>query len=673
MVISGDAERLVRGLFVIQDLGPQTLKGLPRPIPAYQVSGATGVRERLDLLGADNLTPFIGRDAELGLLLEEWEQVRSGHGRVVLISGEPGIGKSRLTRALREGFARTSHTWLEAQCSPWSENTAFYPVIELHRRLFGIRDQDPPEETLARFEAALEDAGLAVDEALPLFAALHGILLPEERQPQPMSREAQRRKTLETLCEWVVRLGHEHPVVLLIEDVQWIDPSTAELVEDMIDQCAERPLLLLFTHRPDYSPAWAAKAQLAIRLDPLVEDEASRIVEDVAAGAGLPPERMLEIVARSEGVPLYLEELTKAVLESASAPFTTPATLRDSLMSRLDRLGPAKELALLASVIGREFSYPLIAAASPDEEPGLRAGLAQLVESELVFQVGEPPDARYRFKHALIRDEAYQSLFRSARRQYHERIGQTLEAQFPQEAEARPELVAHHFLEAGDSGKGVQYLTMAARRAVTTSANVEAVHAADQALDVLSGWPESAQRSQLEMALFTLRGVALIAIRGYASDEVQDTFARARELANTTGESPQLVPVLHGLWLFHMVRGDRGPTHELADQLLEIAEASDDTTARLFGLTVAGIQRFFEGRFEPAVDVRRARLRAVRTAPPQPARRHVLARYRRRRARERSHVSLVPRLPGPCASPRPGGRRSRRGTPGIRSRSRAST
>ena len=601
VVISGDSERLVRGVFVLHDLGPQTLKGLPRPIPAYQVSGATGVRERLDLLGADNLTPFIGRDAELGQLLEEWEQVRSGHGRVVLISGEPGIGKSRLTRALRDELAGASHTWLEAQCSPWSENTAFYPVIELHRRLFGVRDQDPAEETLARFEAALVDAGLAVDEALPLFAALHGVPLPEDRQPQPMSREAQRRKTLETLCEWVIGLGREHPVVLLIEDVQWIDPSTAELVEDMIARCSERPLFLLFTHRPDYAPAWAAHAQLAIRLDPLVEDDASRIVEDVAAGAGLPPERMLEIVARSEGVPLYLEELTKAVLESASGPSTTPATLRDSLMSRLDRLGLAKELALLASVIGREFSYPLIAAASADDEPRLRAGLAQLVESELVFQVGEPPDARYRFKHALIRDEAYQSLFRSARGQYHERIGQTLEAQFPHEAEARPELVAHHFLEAGDSARGVQYLAMAARRAVTTSANVEAIHAADQALEVLSGWPESAQRSELEMSLFTLRGVALIAIRGYASDEVQDTFARARELANMAGGGPQLVPVLHGLWLFHMVRGDRGATHDLADQLLAIAEVSDDTTEQLFGLTVGGIQRFFEGRFQDAV------------------------------------------------------------------------
>ena len=342
-------------------------------------------------------------------------------------------------------------------------------------------------------------------------------------------------------------------------------------------------------------------------------------------------------------------------------------------MSRLDRLGPAKELALLASVIGREFSYPLIAAASPDDEPRLRAGLAQLVESELVFQVGEPPDARYRFKHALIRDEAYQSLFRSARRQYHERIGQTLEAQFPHEAEARPELVAHHFLEAGDSARGVQYLAMAARRAVTTSANVEAIHAADQALEVLSGWPESAQRSQLEMSLFTLRGVALIAIRGYASDEVQDTFARARELANMAGGGPQLVPVLHGLWLFHMVRGDRGATHDLADQLLAIAEVSDDTTEQLFGLTVGGIQRFFEGRFQDAVGLRRARLRAVRAGASQPARRHVLARYCRRRARERSRVSLVPRLPRPRASARPRGRRSRRGTAGIRSRSRAST
>ena len=400
---------------------------------------------------------------------------------MVLISGEPGIGKSRLTRALREELTGASHTWLEAQCSPWSENTAFYPVIELHRRLLGIRDQDPPEETLARLEAALEDAGLAVDEALPLFAALHGIPLPEERQPPPMSREAQRRKTLETLCEWVIRLGHERPVVFLIEDVQWIDPSTAELVEDMIDQC----------RRAAFAAAVHAPSRLLTRLgragaagDPARPDW-SRTRRAASSRTsrpehGLPPERMLEIVARSEGVPLYLEELTKAVLESASAPFTTPATLRDSLMSRLDRLGPAKELALLASVIGREFSYPLIAAASPDEEPGLRAGLAQLVESELVFQVGEPPDARYRFKHALIRDEAYQSLFRSARRQYHERIGQTLEAQFPHEAEARPELVAHHFLEAGDSGKGVQYLTMAARRAVTTSANVEAIHAADR-------------------------------------------------------------------------------------------------------------------------------------------------------------------------------------------------
>ncbi len=285
VVISGDSERLVRGLFVLQDLGPQTLKGLPRPIPAYQVSGATGVRGRLDLLGADNLTPFIGRDSELRSLLEEWEQVAAGHGRVASISGEPGIGKSRLTRALREELTGASHTWLEAQCSPWSENTAFYPVIDLHRRLLGVRDQDPPEETLARLEAALEDAGLAVDEALPLFAALHGVPLPEDRQPPPMSREAQRRKTLETLCDWVLRLGHERPVVFLIEDVQWIDPSTAELVGLLIEQLAERPLLLLFTHRPDYTPPWAA--QLTVRLERLVEDEARRIVEDVASGDGL--------------------------------------------------------------------------------------------------------------------------------------------------------------------------------------------------------------------------------------------------------------------------------------------------------------------------------------------------------------------------------------------------
>jgi class 3 adenylate cyclase/predicted ATPase len=616
VVVSGDSERLVRGLFVTEDLGPQRVKGLSRPIAAYRVAGATGVRGRLGGLGEAGLTPFVGREAELRRLLEAWEETRRGSGRVVVVSGEPGIGKSRLVRALWERSGDAPPVWLEAQCSPWTENTAFYPVIELHKRLLGIRDQDAAAEKLSRFETALLEAGLPADEALPVVAALHGIPLPDDRQPPPLSREAQRRKTLETLSEWLLRLARQRPVVLLVEDVQWIDPSTAELVGRVLERVAERPLLLLFTHRPDHAPPWTVKEQVAIRLERLSEDEARRVVEEVASVGSFPRERLAEIVVRAEGVPLYLEELTKAVVESAASrdphdhppgaprrdPLTIPATLRDSLMARLDRLGPAKALALLASAIGREFSYALLAAASPGEEHALRTRLAQLVESELVFQMGEPPDATYRFKHALIRDEAYQSLIRSTRRQYHAQISAALEATFPEETAARPELVAHHFLEAGDSDKGVLYLTMAARRAVMTSANVEAIHNAQRALDVLGGRPASPGRSQLEMALCTLRGVALIATRGYASDEVQDTFARARELASEVGDSPQLVPVLHGLWLFHMVRGDRRATSELADQLLAIGESSDDPTARLFGLTVAGIQRFFEGRFEPAID-----------------------------------------------------------------------
>ena len=614
VVISGDSERLVRGLFVTQDLGPQQLKGIARQVDAYRVAGATGVRGRLELLGAANLMPFVGRDDELERLLDEWSSACAGHGRVVAVTGEPGIGKSRLTRALRESFADASTTWVEAQCSPWTEDTAFYPVIELHRRLLGVRDQDAPEETLSRFERALHDAGLETDDALSLLAALHGIPMPEETSPPPMSREAQRRRTLETLCDWLLGMSHDRPSVILVEDVQWIDPSTAELVERVIQQIAERPVLLLLTHRPDYAPPWPLSAP-AIRLDRLVRNEAMRIVEEVASAQGLPPERMIEIVVRAEGVPLYLEELTKAVLESSAASESDstdaeappsapviPATLRDSLMARLDRLGPAKEVAQLAAVIGREFSYELIAAAFPGDDFALRARLAKLVESELVLEISEPPDAAYRFKHALIRDEAYESLVRSARRQYHTQIGETLESRFPHETSTRPELVAHHFLEAGDNDKGVLYLTTAARRAVLTSANVEAIHHADHALDVLDHWPASGRRSQLEMALCTLRGAALIATRGYASEEVQRTFGRARELASSAGDSPQLAPALHGLWLFHMVRGDRRPAHELADQLLAIGEGSDDTTARLFGLTVAGIQSFFEGRFQPAVD-----------------------------------------------------------------------
>jgi class 3 adenylate cyclase/predicted ATPase len=615
VVVSADSERLVHGLFATESLGPQRLKGFSHPIAAYRVLAATGVRGRLDLVGANNLTSFIGRDREVRRLLHEWEHVRAGRGRVVVIAGEPGIGKSRLTRAFHDQVSRASHSWLEAQCSEWTENTAFYPVIELHRRLIGVESQDPPAERLVRLEAALRDGGLVVEAALPAFAALHGIELSEDRRPRQMSREAQRRKTLETLSEWLLRLARERPLVLLIEDVQWIDPSTAELVELLAVKISELPLLLLLTQRADSAPLSAVGTHLVIQLDRLAESEATRVIDEIAPAESLSRERVKEIAVRAEGVPLYLEELTKAVLESvtvdserqsatgeASTLSAIPATLRDSLMARLDRLGPAKDLALVASVVGRQFSFKLLVETSYSAKPALRTHLQQLVESELVIQIGQPRDETYRFKHALIRDEAYQSLVRSSRREYHARVGEALERCFPEETATRPELAAHHFLEAGNSEKGVHYLAVAARSSVGSSANVEAVHHADRALEELAHWPASSTRRELELGLCTLRGAALIAIRGYASEEVQRTFARARELVSAVGKSPQLAPVLHGLWLFHMVRGDREATRKLADQLMALAENSEDATARLFALTVAGIQGFFEGQFQSAFD-----------------------------------------------------------------------
>jgi class 3 adenylate cyclase/predicted ATPase len=616
VVISEATLRLVRGLFSTEDLGPRSLKGFARPVSAYRVLGPTGLRGRFVPFDEAGLTAFIDRVEPLRALLDVWEETRRGSGRVAVISGEPGIGKSRLARALRERFADDPHLWLEAQCSPWTENTAFYPVIELNKRLLALGDTGTPTEKLSRFETALDGVGLAVDENLPLVAALHGIPLPEGRQAPALSREAQRRKTLEMLCAWLLRLGRERPVVLFVEDVQWIDPSTAELIGQVLEHVAEQPLLVLLTHRSGFTLPWTAERAVEVSLDRFGEDEAMRVVEEVVSGGSFPTERLAELVVRGEGVPLYLEELTKAAIESTTAhdtaggapraqptqPVTIPATLRDSLMSRLDRLGTAKEVALLASVIGREFTYPLLAAASQGEEPTLRTHLERLVDSELVFQMGEPPDATYRFKHALIRDEAYQSLIRTARRRYHLQVATALEAKFPGETAARPELVGNHFIEGGDTEKGVLYLMMAARRAVTTSANVEALRHAERALEVLATQPASPARSQMEMALCTIRGGALIALRGYASPEVQQTFAQARDRASELGDSPQLVPVLHGLWLFHMVRGDRRETVELADQLLAIAESSEDLTARLFGLTVAGIQRFFEGRFQPSIE-----------------------------------------------------------------------
>jgi class 3 adenylate cyclase/predicted ATPase len=613
IVASEATLRLVQGLFLTRFLGEQELKGLPRPVPAFEVIQASGVRSRLD---APSAIEMVGREQELGLLLDRWEQVREGSGQAVLLSGEAGVGKTRLVLAFRERLAEgTPHTWLECRCSPYTQDSALYPVTELLHQALAFTPSDGPAEKRRQLEAALRWAGFQLEEALPLMAELLVLGPVADYAPLELSPEARRRRTLEILSEWLLRLGNVQPVVLLFEDLQWADPSTLELLNAILEQIPTASVLALYSHRPEFRPPWTPRSQVTpILLSRFTRRQARQMIECIAGPGSLPEPWLQEIVRRADGVPLFVEELTKAVIESsllagrdgAGAPDLTveiPATLQDPLMARLDQLGPVKELAQLCSCIGREFSYWLLLALEPRTEEELREVLARAVRSELFYQRGAPPSATYVFKHALIQEAAYQTLVMAARRRYHQRIAETLAARFPEFVAQEPELLARHFSEAGDPERALPWWQRAAQRAIERSAHVEAARHVEHALHALESLPETPERHQQELELRTLLGVALMTTRGYGAHAVADCFARARELSQGLGDSPRLVPILFGLWLFYMVRADRAATAGVSDELLALARRLGDDGLLLEANSAAGVTASWQARHAEAVDV----------------------------------------------------------------------
>ncbi len=588
LVISDATARLVQGYFVCQDLGMQPLRGVAEPIAVYRVLSESGATSRLDVAQTRGLTPLVGREQEVGLLLERWEQAKAGHGQVVLLSGEAGIGKSRLVQMLKEHVANEPHVRWECRSLPYYQNTALYPLIELWQRTLQWQQDETLDEKFAKLEQTLRQYRLPLEETVPLFAPLLSLPLPEDRySPLNLSPQRQRQKTLETIVAILLELAERQPVLFILEDLHWTDPTTLELLNLLIDQTPTASLLMLLTCRPSFQPAWHHRSYVSeITVNRLSHAQVEQIVTCVTDGKTLPKEVIQQIIAKTDGVPLFVEEITKAILESGqlkaidghyelTGSFTTltiPATLQDSLMARLDRLVTAKAVAQYAAVIGRQFSYELLSTVSQLDEVTLQRELGRLVEAEIVYHRGIPPQATYTFKHALIQDAAYQSLLKSTRQQYHQRIAEVLEAQFPETAEGQPELLAHHFTEAGLIERAVGYWHKAGQRASERSAHVETISHLRTGLALLQTLPETPDRVQREVDMLIALGAALRATKGAGAPEFGETYTRARQLCHHLEDSQRLFSVLRGLWHYYYIHADLRTAYELGEQLLALAQ-----------------------------------------------------------------------------------------------------
>jgi class 3 adenylate cyclase/tetratricopeptide (TPR) repeat protein len=617
LVISAATFQLLGGFFACQPLGTRPVKGLAQPLAVYRVLYESMARSRLEAAGNTGLTPLVGRDQDIGLLLERWAQVKEGVGQVVLLSGEAGIGKSRLVQVMTEQVAAEPQAWLTpCQCSPYHQHSALYPMIDLLERVvLRFEREESPQQKLRKLEGLVVQYGLPLAEAVPSLAALLSLPLTADYAPLPVSPEQQKQQTLHALLTMLLRNAAQQPVLFVMEDMHWIDPTTLEFLNLLVDQGPTARILALFTFRPDFSPPWTGRSHLTqVTVHRLPRHQAVEVIRQVAQGKTLPPEVIEQIVAKTDGVPLFVEELTKMVLESELLqereeryeltgplpPLAIPATLHDSLMARLDRLTTVKGLAQLGATLGREFSYELFQAVSLWDEETVRRGLHQLVEAEFLYQRGLAPQATYRFKHALIQDAAYQSLLRSTRQQYHQCIAQVVEARFPEHCETQPELLAHHYTEAGMLAQAIPYWQRAGQRAIERSANVEAVAHLTKGLELLATLPDTPERAQQELVMQTTLGPALMTIKGFATPEVERVYTRARALCRQVGETPQLFPVLWGLWLFYEVGGEVQTARELAEQLLSLAQRQQDPALLLSAYRAMGQTVYWQGELAQA-------------------------------------------------------------------------
>ncbi len=624
VVIAPSTRRLTGGLFEYADLGAVELKGLGAPVMAARVVRGSAAESRFEAMHGRELTPLVGRDEELALLQRRWQQAKAGEGRVVVLIGEPGIGKSRLAQAMLEEVAGEPYTRLRYFSSPHHQASALHPFITQLEHAAGFSREDTPEARLAKLEALLARSNAGAEEIG--FIAERMSIPTGDKYPLPgLTPQRRKDKTLEALLARMARLAVLQPVLMLFEDAHWIDPTSLELLTLTVARAPRLPLLLLVTARPEFTPPWPADAHVTMQaLARLGRREGATLVARSAGGKALPAEILEQILARTDGVPLFVEELTKTIIESgllreedghyaldgALPPLAIPTTLHDSLMARLDRLAPVREVAQIGAAIGREFSYRLLSAVAHQPDDRLQEALDRLVRAELVFGRGEVPDAVYTFKHALVQEAAYASLLRERRRTLHAHIAQALEDQFPEVAETQPELVAHHYAAAGLAAPAIDYYRRAAERAMAASANADAIAHLTKGLELIDSLPKSAERISREIEFRLALATPLTAIRGWGSVEVQAAYARAKELCAGAGETPELFRSLVGLWLYHLARPDLETASELSRELFNLAAKLGSDEFHLLAELAGCITCLYSGRYT-SVPSHAARVRVL--------------------------------------------------------------
>ncbi len=615
VLISESTHRLTDGHFEYRNLGPVSLKGWVEPIPAWQVLRTSGVESRFEAQHKTRLTPLIGRDEEIELLLRRWQRCTHGEGCVVVLTGEPGIGKSHIALALEERLQAEPHITVRHFCSAHHTNSALHPFIRQLERVARFERSDSPAEKFAKLETLLVRSGADADQVVPPLANLLS-LPPNDRYSVPeLSPQKRKEMTLAALLAQLNVLTARQPVYVIFEDVHWADPTSLELLTVTLERIPRLRVLLLITARREFKPPWPGHAHVTtVLLTRLSRRDGAALIERVTAGKRLPEEVRDQILARTDGVPLFVEELTKTVLETGllqerddhyvlNRPLPSmaiPTTLHASLMARLDRLASVREVAQIGAVVGREFSYELLNAVAGLPRERLEEALAQLVRSELIFCRGEAPEAVYTFKHALVRDAAYSGLLKSRRAALHATIADAFEQRFPEIVEAQPETLAHHLTKAGLFEKAGGYWLQASKKAAMRSANLEAIAHAQGGIEASGHLADGAQKDRLELDFQLALGPCLIATQGPASSKAVATFARARELCERLGDPPEQLQVMFWLTTASVIRGELPLAEETIAALLHLAEARGARPELLNAMRGQAMIRLFMGRLTGA-------------------------------------------------------------------------
>jgi class 3 adenylate cyclase/tetratricopeptide (TPR) repeat protein len=610
VVIAATTRRLLRGRFRLRDLGRLSVKGLAEPVEVWMAEGESLSESRCEAAHTAGHSGFIGREAESALLLDRQQRAWLGEGQIVLVSGEAGIGKSRFAGLPAEHMTAESYTRLRYQCSPFHHDSALYPFVQQLQRAAQITPDESAERKLDKLEAILGLATPSTREIAPLIASLLSIASQHRYPPLAMSPAQQRRQTLSALLDQMEGLAKLKPVLMLFEDAHWADATSLELLNLAIERVRRLPVLLLITFRPEFDAPWKGLPGVAaVMLGRLDRNQAVALATHVANGRTLPAEVMAQIVAKTDGVPLFVEELTKNLLESELLiedsecyrldgplpPLAIPSTLQDSLMARLDRLAAVKEIAQIAAAIGREFSYALLHAVTGRDEASLQAALAQLEDVELLFRSGAEPDICYSFKHALVQDTAYESLLKSRRHALHQRIALILEQQFPAMAEAEPEILAHHFGRAGQAEQASRYYERAGVRAAARSAYAEATSHYNAALAEADRMPVGQARDERALVVLLKQGPAIVIFRGVQSTEVEQVYQRAHDIADALGDNHALFKALWGLWFSANINRRTATARDRAEQLVALGRRSENEALFLEAIHCRWSTAFFRG------------------------------------------------------------------------------